>query len=311
MAQYVEKWLDYANGWPSGAAVKAAGFTGTIRYTTAPRLMNPPGKNQKHITKTEYDDHRANGVKIRLVFQGGTTDADGGWALGVANAKLALEGANYLGYNGVIFFCNDRPELPNIVSWRAYLDGAASVLGIKRVGAYGFQNALNAAVGHASAFWQAGSESKLVPHANYWQWNNGRAYVAGIQCDVNYVIKDYDLAGGGSPGSTTRRRMQDMIEKPLPKALSDGFQIIESSGYEGAKVVIYPGVGDDGGIKPVWLEHLFNYASGRVGSGGDPVAGLPSAIRIDWPTEFALPTGTLTCGVAYSTEADAVVRTFG
>lgn len=198
MAVYVEKWLDYANGWPSGAAVRAAGFTGTIRYTTAPRLMNPPGKNQKHITKKEYDDHRANGVKVRLVFQGGTTDADGGWSLGVANAKLALEGANYLGYAGVIFFCNDRTTLPSPSAWQSYLDGAASVLGVNRVGAYGFANALNAAKGHASAFWQAGRESDLQPHANYYQWNNGRATVSGVSCDINYVIKDYDLGANVS-----------------------------------------------------------------------------------------------------------------
>lgn len=193
MAQYVERWLDYANGWPSGSAVRAAGYTGTIRYTTAPRLMNPPGKNQKHITKAEYDDHRANGIKVRLVFQGGTTDADGGWALGVANAKLALEGANYLGYAGVIFFCNDRTTLPSPSAWQSYLDGAASVLGVNRVGAYGFANALNAAKGHASAFWQAGRESDLQSFANYYQWNNGRATVSGVSCDINYVIKDYDL----------------------------------------------------------------------------------------------------------------------
>lgn len=316
MTIYVEKWLDYVlsdpNVFPSSAAVRAAGFTGMIRYTTAPGLMNPPGKNQKHVTKAEYNERIANGIKVRLVFQGGTTDADGGWALGVSNAKLALEGANYLGYNGVIFFCNDRTTLPNPAAWQSYLDGAASVLGFARVGAYGFANALNAAKGHASAFWQSGKESDLVAHANYYQWNNGRAIVSGVSCDINYVIRDYTPAGGGgsTPASTNRRReMTDIVQ--LPIKASDGFVVAKSSGFEGNKVVIYPGVDANGVVQPVWLEHLFNYGSDRAGLGGDPGVGRTTAIRIDEVREYPLPTGTLTCGIAYSSAGAAEARTFG
>src|SRR3954471_4865471 len=99
-------WLDYSAGTIPGAVIKGAGYEGVIRYTTAPRLMNPKGFNPKHTTKAEYDDHVRAGLKILLVFQGNTTDADSGWNGGVANAKLALEGANYLGYSGPIFFTN-------------------------------------------------------------------------------------------------------------------------------------------------------------------------------------------------------------
>jgi hypothetical protein len=182
-------WLDYSAGTISGAVIKGAGYEGVIRYTTAPRLMNPKGFNPKHTTKAEYDDHVRAGLKILLVFQGNTTDADSGWNGGVANAKLALEGANYLGYSGPIFFTNDRTTVPNAAAWRGYLDGAASVLGKGRVGAYGFFNAMDLAVGHATYFWQAGRRSDVRGHVDFWQDNNTQVRVGGITCDRNLVLK--------------------------------------------------------------------------------------------------------------------------
>lgn len=181
-------WLDYSAGTLSAATIKAAGYEGVIRYVTAPRLMNPPGRNPKHTTKAEFDDHRRNGLKQLLVFQGGTTDADTGFSGGVANAKLALEGANYLGYTGPVFFCNDRTTVPNPAAWRAYLDGAAQVLDKGRVGAYGFFNAMDLAVGHASYFWQAGRRSDVRKHVNFWQDNNTQVTVGGITCDRNLPL---------------------------------------------------------------------------------------------------------------------------
>jgi hypothetical protein len=181
-------WLDYSAGTLSAATIKAAGYEGVIRYVTAPRLMNPPGRNPKHTTKAEFDDHRRNGLKQLLVFQGGTTDADTGYSGGRDRALLALEGAQYLGYTGPIFFCNDRTTVPYPELWRSYLDGAAAVLGRGRVGAYGFGNAMDLAVGHASFFWQAGRRSEVRKHVNFWQDNNIQVTVGGITCDRNLPL---------------------------------------------------------------------------------------------------------------------------
>lgn len=188
-------WLDYSGGTLSGALIRSQGYEGVIRYTTAPNLMNPPGKLPKHTTKAEYQDHVRNGLKIRLAYQGDTKDADSGYAGGQTNAQRALAGANYLGYTGRIYFTNDRTTLPDPSLWRAYLDGAASVLGRERVGAYGFRNAMDAAVSHATGFWQSGRRSELAPHANMWQDNNTQVTVGGITCDRNLIIKeDEDVA---------------------------------------------------------------------------------------------------------------------
>lgn len=179
-------WLDYSAAKLPGATIRAAGYGGVIRYIDSPDRLRT-----KHTSLAEYRDHVANGLVVRLVMQNTTADADGGANAGVANALRAKAGADYLGYTGVIFFTNDRTTVPNPTAWQAYLDGAASVLGRARTGAYGFKNALDLAEGHASAFWQAGRKSDLVGHANFWQDNNTQVTVGGITCDRNLVIADY------------------------------------------------------------------------------------------------------------------------
>jgi hypothetical protein len=177
-------WLDYSAAKLSGAVIKAAGYGGVIRYIDAPDRLRT-----KHTNLAEYRDHIAHGLKVLLVMQNTTTDADGGWNAGVANAQRAKAGAAMLGYGGVIFFTNDRTTVPNPAAWRSYLDGAASVLGPARTGAYGFANAMDLAVGHASAFWQAGRRSDVRGHTNFWQDNNTQVTVGGITCDRNLVLE--------------------------------------------------------------------------------------------------------------------------
>jgi hypothetical protein len=186
-----EIFIDYSAAELSGAAVASASYNGTkvtgaIRYVDDPRLAKT-----KHTTPAEYADLVAHGIKVRLVFEVGTNDSAGGRAAGVAYAQRALAGANSLGYTGVIYFCNDQTTLASVANWQAYLDGAASVLGIARVGAYGFRNAIDAAQGHASAFWQCGAQSALRAGVNMYQWNNGSMPISGITCDINYVYNDY------------------------------------------------------------------------------------------------------------------------
>lgn len=191
-------YLDYSNGTIGGQAIKDAEYGGVIRYITSPALMQPPNPgNPKHYTRTEYESHKTAGLDIWCVYQGTTTDADGGFSIGVRNAQRALQGCTDesgirqgpIGYNGVVFFTNDRTTLPDAQAWRAYLDGAASVLGFSRVGAYGFGNAMDAAQGHAYRFWQAGSRSQVRPFVHFWQDNNVQVTVAGKTCDRNLVLK--------------------------------------------------------------------------------------------------------------------------
>lgn len=184
--------LDYSQGSLTGTQIRQAGYAGTIRYITSPDLAVYVGSgragNPKHITPAEYASHKAAGLVSYFVYQGNTTDADGGRSMGVANAQKALAGLRWIGapVDSPVFFTNDRTTLPGASAWQAYLDGARTVLG--RVGAYGFKNAILAARGHADWYWQSGRESDVVPGlTNVYQWNNGAVYLAGLKCDINRV----------------------------------------------------------------------------------------------------------------------------
>lgn len=185
-------WLDYSAAKISGETIKAAGYEGVIRYIDSPGLLKT-----KHTNLDEYRSHLAAGLSVLLVMQTTTTASNGGTTAGVDHARRALDGARYLGYNGPIFFTNDRVDLPNASIWRAYLNGAASVLGVDRVGAYGFRNALDAAVGHAKYFWQAGRRSDVAAHTHIWQDNNVQVKVGGITCDRNLIIQPISTTTGG------------------------------------------------------------------------------------------------------------------
>lgn len=178
-------WLDYSAKKLPGAVIKAAGYGGVIRYIDSPDRLTT-----KHTNLAEYRDHRAHGLGVRLVMQTTTTASDGGFPAGVDHARRALAGATYLdNYAGPIFFTNDRTVVPNAGVWRAYLDGAASVLGKQRVGAYGFANAMDLAIGHATWYWQAGRWSDVRAHAHLWQDNNFQPTVGGIATDRNLILK--------------------------------------------------------------------------------------------------------------------------
>lgn len=188
-------YIDYSAAKLTGSAIKAAGYSGVIRY-----IDSPANLKTKHTNAEEYRSLKAAGLDVLLVFENNTTDPDGGYDQGVEYARRAKAGADYLGYNGIIFFCEDRPGTPSVANWRAYLQGAASVLGVQRVGAYGFYAAMDAAKGYASAFWQAGRESDVRSHVNFYQWNNGRVYVSGVECDLNKVKKP--LTPAAPPAAT-------------------------------------------------------------------------------------------------------------
>lgn len=205
--------LDYSAAKLAGRVIKGAGYDGVIRYIDEPARLGT-----KHTNKAEYDDHLANGLKVYLVYEVNTDDPLGGFAGGQAAARRALAGADYLGYKGPIFFCADRwfnatgktlitPEV-----WRAYLQGAASIVGIERTGAYGFSDAMDAGKGYASFYWQCGSKSALRSWAHLWQDNNVQPLVGGIRTDRNEELLSIRVEEEDMPlNATDLAKLHDQV----------------------------------------------------------------------------------------------------
>lgn len=192
--------LDYSARQLDGQTVKNAGYAGAIRYIDTPKKMG-----QKHTTPIEYHGLINAGLTVYLVIERAISDPDSGFAGGQAMARDARAGADFVGYpaNMPIFFCNDRTTVASASLWRGYLDGAASILGVSKVGAYGFANAIDIAQGHAAYFWQSGRRSDVRNSTNFWQDNNTQVQVGGITCDRNLILKPISLLEENMPLNAT------------------------------------------------------------------------------------------------------------
>lgn len=194
--------IDYSAARPSGSTIKSTRVgpageypVGVIRYVDAPDKVQT-----KHATPADVASLRAAGLRLdAMYFEIGTNDPLGGYNAGRANAIRAKAGADWLGFNGVILFCCDRwmaasatqPVAIPKASWQAYLDGAVSILGRGRTGAYGFFDAMDAAVGHVDYFVQCGSRSVVRSFVHGWQDNNVQPVVGGIATDRVLILKPF------------------------------------------------------------------------------------------------------------------------
>lgn len=183
------RWADYSGGRPPGAALRAAGFGGVIRYVG----LGGPSLPAKRITAAEYQDLVRNGIQVLLVCEGDTTDAWGGYRAGVANAQTALNDARALGIpDSVGIAAAADAHAANQAQINAaveYARGFRDVLGLGRTGFYGFQETVTAVrnAGVASWFWRCGSQPSAAEKTwtHLWQRNDGTTTVSGIAVDIN------------------------------------------------------------------------------------------------------------------------------
>jgi glycoside hydrolase-like protein len=160
-------WGDYV-GYPGGAALRAAGFTGVVRYVGI-------GGSAKRLTAAEYADLSGNGLHVLGVVESTTTEADNGYAAGVSDARAAqADIANLTGGRGLdfVFAANDKTTY--IQADVDYVRGFADVLGVRKTGAYGFSDFLTAVrdAGVATVFWQAGHPPSITGtggFVHFWQ----------------------------------------------------------------------------------------------------------------------------------------------
>lgn len=204
--QLIAKGLDYSAGVISARTIKNASYDFVIRY------VGFPG-NRKCITPEEYKDLTSNGIRVYAVYEYTTNDAMGGLQGGVNAAKAARADMDRIGFpaNAICFFCADR-HLANseVPIAQQYINGAASVFGWDKTGAYGFQEFIWAIQedNNCKYLWQCGSQSFVREGVHFYQWNNGSDVVGGITCDIN--MQFIPVTGGSASGGSIERRKEIM-----------------------------------------------------------------------------------------------------
>ncbi|MEA5367720.1 hypothetical protein VA596_49875 [Amycolatopsis sp., V23-08] len=311
-------WIDYSAAKLTADVIKRTKIgpdgetaSGAIRYLDAPDRLG-----RKHTSEAEYDGLLAGGLAMdAMFFEVDVDDPLGGFAQGQAYARRAQAGADFLGFDGVILFCCDRwfvsKNRRTITAdvWQAYLDGAVSILGRERVGAYGFSDAMDAALGHVDYFVQCGSRSAVRSFVHAWQDNTLQPLVGGIETDRLLVLHPFTAGarnGGGSTPttSTTGVDLMERITVTPPNAEQNTVRVF-LPGTPGAAVIVRPRLapGAKTAAKPMWVGDMFAWASmpGKdpVGIGHNPnvVPGYNS--RLDGHRRYELP-GALWADVVYS-----------
>ena len=181
--------VDYSGGGPLTAAqCKSNGISFVCRYVSN---TSTAWNRAKTVRKSEIDDFRTGGVGVVIVFESTPGDALGGYAQGAANARLGDAQVTERGIAGCpIYFAVDFDVVPSqyaVVD--AYIDGAASVVGPARIGAYGSHRVIThlfdsrrIRYGWAAVAWGG----VLDPRAHLFQYGGGT--VDGVSVDWNRTV---------------------------------------------------------------------------------------------------------------------------
>lgn len=180
--------VDFSWGRPTAEALVTAGKKFVIRYVPY------SGDGGKGLTAAEVAEYRAARLAIVLVYERTAGRAlTAGFAGGKADADESVAAITALGLDATmpIYFAVDR-DTTN-ADWPAvdnYLAGAASVLGVARVGVYGEYSITQhcRAAGTATWFWQtyAWSGGKVDTDAHLYQYLNGQK--------IDGAAVDFDIA---------------------------------------------------------------------------------------------------------------------
>lgn len=186
--------LDYSAGKPGARNIRDHGFVGAVRYIGLPGYT-------KNTDKAEFEDYKAHGLGMALVFEWHADDWRKGFAGGAEYYAQARNHANSIG------FPSDRPiymavdqDVVTSGEFRAmenYLAGAIERAGgvTTRVGVYGEHDVCVRAAQRFPGIkvWQcrawSGTPVKMFPGRHLYQ-HVGTVYVNGIACDFNDVNAD-------------------------------------------------------------------------------------------------------------------------
>jgi hypothetical protein len=281
-----EEGIDFAWYKPTVAQIRALGASWAAGY-----LSTDTSKNWTPALVAEY---LAAGVGVVTVWETTTTRATAGWAAGVADARAAdsERAALGLGADHPIYFAVDEDVPWSVV--QAYFDGAASVIGLGRVGAYGGYRVVEGAYGHGIRYlWQtvAWSGGLWSVHADIRQ--PGGTLLAG-QADIDYAeVPDFGQSPRPKPPAPTPVPRPTLLEDdvysylpPLPPN-ADTDLPIEPAGTSTAP---------QGGARngPLWLGFAPQGADGTVTITEHTAKGwgkpTPYPVKVDGPkVVFELP----------------------
>ena len=175
--------VDFSSSRPGGAALAAAGKVFVVRYV-------PTGVGPKDLSPAEIADYHGHGISICLVFETTAGRALAGKVAGASDAAIAKTRAAALGFPATtpIYFAVDFDATDaQLGAVDAYLTGAASSLGIGRVGVYGGLRTIRhcQATKTASWFWQtyAWSSGVVAPSIHLLQYQND-AHIGAASVDL-------------------------------------------------------------------------------------------------------------------------------
>ncbi|MFD6699676.1 MULTISPECIES: peptidoglycan-binding protein [unclassified Microbacterium] len=170
--------VDFSEARPTPATLKARGVAFVPRYLWNPLYQD--GRINKGISAAEHQGYMDAGIAVPLIYEEDGTELKGGYAAGVKAAQEAERHRLREGIPARPVYFNvdyDAPEAdhPAIL---AALDGAATVIGLQRVGLYGPYGIIRAAFNAGKiAFGMqcfAWSQGQWDPRAQLRQWSNGQ-----------------------------------------------------------------------------------------------------------------------------------------
>lgn len=199
--------LDYSAGYPGGAAVAAAGYSGVIRY-----LRKEGTSVVKPITPAEFADMQAHLRDVALIYQHvQQARPQAGRPAGVHDAQWAHARALELGGGEprAIYFAVDFDAVPSTVA--DYFAGCGDQLGVDQVGVYGSYRVAQYLLDQGLVRWAwqctAWSHGAVEPRAHLYQ-RLGTVTVGGVACDVNDVLApDYGQYGVDEMNDEDRRML--------------------------------------------------------------------------------------------------------
>lgn len=308
--------LDFSASTPSAKAVKASGYGGAVRYISPARQS---WMQAKPATKAQTDQYRAESLSQAFVWQyGGSESPDTlrGFKGGVEDAKAANDNLIKAGCAGYpVFFAVDFNA--TLAQWNStiveYFKGAASVLGVSRVGIYGHSRIIawaveDGAIGRAGSkylAWQtkAWSNGERAPEAVLYQGTVNVTGPEGIQVDVNDVLNDYWGQGPVSSTPTPKKEVSSkMAITPKPEWRGDPTFLPDVLKAFGCSVDILDGAfdrghGDFGAIKGIIVHHIGSNKYAPYNIAHHPELGLCAQLHLSREGKYTL------CGVGVAYHA--------